>query len=66
MIRFIRLPEVLARVGVSIMTIYRWEKKGLFPKRRRLGKNSVAWVEDEIESWCADRELLLTKVSSDV
>lgn len=55
MTRFIRLPEVLARVGVSWITIYRWEREGSFPRRKRLGRNSVAWVEDEIEHWCVSR-----------
>lgn len=55
MTRFIRLPEVLARVGVSWITIYRWEREGRFPARKHLGPNTVAWVEDEVEQWCARR-----------
>lgn len=55
MTRYLRQPEVLARVGVSWVTLVRWEKEGLFPKRRRLGRNTVAWVEGEIEDWCANR-----------
>ena len=55
MTRFIRLPEVLARVGVSWITIYRWEREGRFPRRKHLGRNTVAWVEDEVEQWCARR-----------
>lgn len=55
MTRYLRQPEVLARVGVSWITLLRWEQKDLFPKRRRLGPNTVAWVEDEIEQWCASR-----------
>ena len=31
--------------------VKRLEKAGLFPKRVRLGPNSVAWVEAEIEAW---------------
>ncbi len=55
MTRFIRLPEVLARVGVSWLTIYRWERQGRFPARRHLSTKTVAWVEDEIEEWCKQR-----------
>ena len=51
--RFIRLPEVLARVGVSWMTLNRWEKLGKFPQRYRIGPNTVAWLESEIDEWCA-------------
>lgn len=53
--RFLRLPAVLERIGVSSASISRWEKKGNFPKRRKLGLNSVAWVEAEIDEWCANR-----------
>lgn len=55
MTRFIRLPEVLARVGVSWITIYRWERDGRFPSRKHLGPNTVAWREDEVEEWCLSR-----------
>lgn len=55
MMRYLRQPEVLARVGVSWITIYRWEKLGNFPRRRRLGQRTVAWVEAEIDEWCAQR-----------
>ena len=54
---YLRQPEVVARVGVSWATIRRWEDKGLFPRRRRLGPNTVAWKESEIEEWCANRVL---------
>lgn len=54
-VRFLRLPEVLARVGVVWITIWRWEKEDRFPKRRKIGKRAVAWVESEVDKWCADR-----------
>jgi predicted DNA-binding transcriptional regulator AlpA len=46
---------VLARVGVSWVTLYRWEKKGIFPKRRLLGQRVVGWREADIDQWCASR-----------
>jgi hypothetical protein len=33
------------------MTIYRVELAGQFLARRKLAKNSVAWLEDEIKAW---------------
>jgi len=54
-IRFLREPEVLARVGVSAVTLWRWENVGEFPKRRKIGKHAVAWVEAEVDGWCANR-----------
>lgn len=53
--RFLRLRDVLKRVGVSSATVRRWEKKGTFPQHCQLGPNSVAWVEQEVDDWCAQR-----------
>ena len=51
MTRIIRKPEVEKMVGLSGMTIDRREAAGQFPKRKRLGANSVGWVEAEITEW---------------
>ena len=53
--RFLRQPEVLALVGVAWITILRWEQEGLFPKRRKIGKRVAAWVESEVQEWCANK-----------
>jgi len=53
--RYLRQAEVLARVGVSWITLLRWERRKAFPQRRRLGPNTVAWLESEVDAWCASR-----------
>lgn len=53
--RFLRMKDVVARTGLSEMTLWRRQKEGTFPRRVRLGPNAVGWVEAEIESWCAER-----------
>lgn len=40
---------------ISRSTINRWIKAGLFPDKIRLGKNSVGWRLEEIESWFQKR-----------
>lgn len=47
----LRLPQVLARIGVHTSTLNRWEAAGHFPKRIHLGKNSVGWLEEELNDW---------------
>jgi prophage regulatory protein len=37
------------------MTLWRLEKAGKFPARRRLGMNSVAWLEEDVNTWIASR-----------
>jgi prophage regulatory protein len=49
--RIIRKPELLATLGLSDATIWRLEKAGRFPKRVKLGGNSVGWFDHEIDGW---------------
>ena len=53
--RFIRLPEVLARTGLSPATIYRQIKAGRFPAQVTLGIRAVGWIESEIDDWIEAR-----------
>ena len=53
--RLIRLPEVMSRVGLGRSTIYRWMSEGKFPKPVQLGGHAVAWVEEEVETWVAEK-----------
>lgn len=47
----IREPERLRITGLSRVQIWRMEKRGLFPKRVKLGENSVGWLRHELQSW---------------
>lgn len=49
--RYLRLPEVIARTGLSRRTIYRRMAEGEFPQSRKLGVNAVAWLESEVVAW---------------
>ncbi len=50
-VRMLRLPEVCEITGLSQTTIWRHERDGTFPHRRRLGPTLVAWRSDEVEEW---------------
>ena len=50
-VRMLRLPQVVKMTGLSQTTIWRREKDGEFPKRRRLGPTLVAWRSDEVAAW---------------
>ena len=54
-VRFLRLPEVMARTGLSRSTIHVWAAEGRFPKPVPLGERSVGWIESELEEWLRDR-----------
>lgn len=53
--RLIRKPELLSMIGLSDTTVWRMERDGRFPKRLRIGGNSVGWLESEITSWLRSR-----------
>jgi prophage regulatory protein len=51
----LRQRAVLERVPAHPTTLWRWEQEGRFPRRVKLGPNSVAWFEDEVDAWQAAR-----------
>ena len=42
--------------GKSRVTLWRWVKAGLFPKPRKIGPNSIAWLESELIEWVESRK----------
>ncbi len=53
--RFLRLPEVMERTGLSRSTIYVRVAAGSFPRPVALGGRAVGWIEAEVEAWVAER-----------
>lgn len=49
--RLLRLPEVMARVGLKRSAIYQRMADGRFPRSRSLGPKCTVWVESEIDAW---------------
>ena len=48
--RIVRLPEVVAMVGLCRGSIYNKIKAGEFPKQIKLGRLS-GWLESEVQGW---------------
>ena len=53
--RFIREPECKRTTGLSRTTRWRLERAGLFPNRRVISRNAVAWLESEVQDWLQSR-----------
>ena len=51
----LRLPIVMAKVGLARSSIYARISAGEFPKPINLGPRSVGWLEAEIDQWIEDR-----------
>ncbi|MDM3562515.1 AlpA family phage regulatory protein [Proteus vulgaris] len=60
-IRILRLPAVLQRIGIARSTLYDWINPESprydpnFPKQRKLGRQSVGWIESELNEWLLER-----------
>ena len=54
-LRLLRFPAVRERTGLSRSTIWRLERRGEFPRHRRISANAVAWVEQEVAHWIQSR-----------
>lgn len=53
--RILRQRELLALIGLSRVTIWRLERAGLFPQRRRIGRNAIGWLKSDIDAWLTTR-----------
>lgn len=53
--RMLRQPEVCTITGLSRTTIWRLESLGGFPRRRRLGRQAVGWMESDVRAWVETR-----------
>jgi prophage regulatory protein len=51
--RFIRLDIVMTITRLSRTTLWRMERLGTFPRRKKIGKRAVAWLESEGRDWLA-------------
>ena len=49
--QILRGPAVMEMTGLSRTSIWRRERRGDFPRRIRLGPNSVGWMSDEVTAW---------------
>ena len=62
--RFIREAECEHISGLSRTTRWRLERQDLFPKRRKISPNAVAWLESEVLAWLEERATSESSVSA--
>lgn len=53
--RVLRAPKAAARLGISLATLWRWERSGLIPQRITLGPNVCGWIEEELDEFIRSR-----------
>lgn len=47
--------EIVRITRLSAVTIWRMERKGLFPLRIKLGAKRIGWLDSEVRAWLAAR-----------
>jgi prophage regulatory protein len=53
--KFLSEPEVHEISGLTSVTRWRLEKRGEFPRRRKISTNRVGWLESEVRAWLETR-----------
>lgn len=59
--KILRIRDICQKIGIGRSTVYDWinpkspRYDASFPKRLRLGKQSVGWLESEIDDWILQR-----------
>lgn len=55
MTRIIKKPVVREITALSDSTVRRLEMAGQFPKRIKLSKSAVGWIEEDVLNWVESR-----------
>jgi len=53
--RLIRLPEVMAKLGIKRSTVWLFAKEGRLPKPIKLSAKVTVWRESEIDTYIANK-----------
>jgi prophage regulatory protein len=56
--RILRGREVDQRTGLGRTLRYELERKGKFPKRRKLSERATGYLEADIDEWIANRPIV--------
>ncbi|CNG42209.1 helix-turn-helix transcriptional regulator [Yersinia intermedia] len=63
-VKILRIRKVVNKLGIARSTIYDWinpkspRYDATFPRQRRLGQQSVGWLESELDEWLLKRHLV--------
>ncbi|MCL2918606.1 AlpA family phage regulatory protein [Shewanella litorisediminis] len=61
--RIVKEQERRLITSVSRAEAFQLERKGLFPRRRRISNRSVGWLLSELLDWVKSREAVISKDS---
>ena len=53
--KILRFEDLKSLFKISRSSIARWEEKKQFPRRIRIGSNSIGWCSNEVRQWLENR-----------
>jgi prophage regulatory protein len=53
--RFLKIDDVMARLGVSRSTIWRLTQSGDFPRPVAISPGRKGWLKSQVDAWIASR-----------
>lgn len=56
--RALNFHELHEKTKLARSTIFKLEKAGQFPKRRRYGSRTIRWLESEVDEWIESRPVI--------
>jgi prophage regulatory protein len=54
-LKLLRFGAVRERTGLSRSTVWRLERRGVFPRHVKISANIVAWLEEDVVAWIRSR-----------
>ncbi|RUS66707.1 hypothetical protein CUZ56_01497 [Saezia sanguinis] len=54
--RFLRISEVMRRVGYKRTQLYKMIREGRFPPNFQIGARAVAWDSKDIDQWMQEQK----------
>lgn len=49
--RYLRITDVVKKIGMGRSTIWLWSKEGKFPKPIKFSTKVTVWEEEKIDEW---------------
>ena len=57
--KILSAKELINKIGLSRVTIWRMERRGEFPQRIVLSPGRVGWISDDIDEWIETRPRII-------
>lgn len=57
-LKIVRPKQLAELLSVSTVTVWRMEKRGELPRRKKISSRTVGWLESDIKEWLDNRPVV--------